>query len=358
MDRLETITVVAGGGVFTFWNDVSIEYGAEQAVRTCSLEVTDPGFGAWPLMPGTEVQVFATGTPLITGYVRDFDPGHDGDSWSGRVSIVSRTVDAVECSIDHPTGHVEKADLLEIAQTFDMLGIGFESDESFEKEPSWQVIPGESVWETVERLARQRGVLVYDTEEGKLKLATKPDGRHSGGLGIGNGGNIVRARAKLTEKDRHSPVKVRGQSTIGSGDDSLRSEAEAEDAGLSRERPKILVNEGEVTADRLKTRAEWQVRRAAGRSVSADVTVAGWRDLGGTIWTSNRLVHLADPRIYLEQDMVISRVRLSQRAGDGGEGTTATLTLLDPRALGGEDPKGGSAPAWSAEAPTATLTVG
>lgn len=356
-DRLEDVAITANGEPFPWWTVISVTYGAEQASRTASLTVVDPGVAVrgsdWPLMPDVPVEITASGDLLLTGYGRDFDPSHEEENWSGTVGIVSRSIDAVEASVVHPTGNANDLDLLQIAQTFDDVGVGWISDESLPVEPWHQLIPGESDWDSVERRARSSGVLIYDEPDGRLRLATKPPGRHAGGLK--NGVNIVRASGHLTSDGRFSQVKARGQATRGSGAGVLRVEAEAQDSGVPRYRPRVLIHEGETTSERLKRRVDWEVRRAAGRSRSATVTTAGWRDEAGTLWTSHWLVHLDDPRIFLNQDMAISSVTLTQDTNDGSEGTSAILGLVDPRALGGEDPKGDSADAWAGEAPRPTI---
>lgn len=356
-DRLEDVTIKADGKPFPWWTVISVTYGAEQAARLATLTVVDPGVAVrgadWPLMPDVSVEISASGDLLLTGYARDFDPTHDDETWSGTIGIVSRAIDAVEASAVHPTGIANDMTLLEIAQTFDDVGVGWESDDDLPVEPWHQLIPGESNWESVERRARSSGVLIYDDPRGRLHLATKPPGRHAGGLKLGV--NIRRGTGHLTSAGRYSLVKGRGQATRGTGAGALRVEAEAQDAGVPRYRSRILIHEGETTSERLKRRVDWEVRRAAGRSRRATIPVAGWRDEGGTLWTSHWLVHLDNPRIFLKQDMAISSVTLTQDTNDGSEGTMAILELVDPRALGGEDPKGDSANAWAGEAPRPTI---
>lgn len=100
-------------------------------------------------------------------------------------------------------------------------------------------------------------------------------------------------------------------------------------------------------------RAEWQARRGAGEGESATVEVTGWRDEAGDIWTPNRLVYVRHPRLFLDQMMVIKSVTLTQDTSEGGTGTRASLTLADPRALGGKAGRSKSDAAWAAPEPKA-----
>lgn len=320
---------------------ISMTMSAEQAVRTATLDLAFTG-KSLPCLPGDKTRVLASGDLVLTGYVRDVNASHDMTSRTLGVSLVSRTVDATECSVVHPTGECMDKDLATIAREFDGLGIGIEDDGDLPKEPRHKLATGESLFHSIERRARGRGILIYDTPEGKLKLATKPQGTHAGGLVFGR--NILAASSSLSEKGRHSSVKVRGQKTEGTSKGHLRSQSIARDDSVVRERPLIILHEGEAEPDRMRKRAEWQVKRGAGNSVTAQIKVTGWRDDKGKIWSPNYLVHVEDDMIGINGLMIIKSVTLAQ----GPDGTTAALSLADPRALGGENPRGKTAKAYTA----------
>ncbi len=337
---LETVTIAGLPPIIA----VSIEMSVEEAVRTASVALVPAGVGI-SVTVGQEVVLSASGTTVLTGYVRDVNPSHDRETRVLNVTLVSRTIDATECSAIHPTGEVLNKNLADIAREFDQLGIGVEDDGGLPTEPVHRLRVGESQFSTIERRARGRGILIHDTAEGKLKLATRPAGTHVGGLRFGV--NIENASATFTEQGRHSKVHVRGQATEGVDAQQLRGQAVATDRGVSRDRPLVLQHEGESTTDRMKKRAEWQVKRAAGNAATAEIKVMGWRDGGGRIWTPNYLVHVKDDWIGIDGLMLIKKVTLEQESNDG-DGTTATLSLADPRGFGGENPRGSSADAYSA----------
>ncbi|NTF87490.1 hypothetical protein G6L46_10175 [Agrobacterium rhizogenes] len=325
------------------FKEISISLSAEEAVRTATVDLVPVGDGV-SVVPDQEVKIWAGDDLLLTGYIRDVEPSHDSESRTLSVSIVSRTVDAVECSADHPTGEIMNKSLADIARELDDGGIGIEDDGSLPIEPRHKLRVGDSLFHSVEKRARGRGVLIHDTPKGKLKLATKPEGTHSGGLIFGV--NILTASSRLTGRGRYSDIRVRGQSTEGTGKQQLRAEARAKDKSVSRRRLLIVRHEGETTTDRMKGRSRWHVKRGAGNGTTASITVPGWRDAAGKIWDRNWLVPVKDDWIGIDGIMLIKGVKLDQN-GEGG-GTTATLELADPRALGGENPRGKSAKAYSA----------
>lgn len=312
---------------------------AEEAVRNATFQVAWNGPGI-PCAPDDEATITVGGELWGTGYVRDVRGSHDQRTRDYGVTFVSRTCDATECSIDHPTGLKRDGDLLDIAAEFDKLGIGIDGIVKTPPKPVHKVKPGETLFETIETDARAQGVLVHDTPEGTLKFADRPEGRHRGALALGV--NIIRANGELSGARSFSSVKVRGQASEGTTAAALRAEAEAKGTAR-RERSLILVHEGEATSGRLKKRADWEARRAAGAGTSCTVTVPGFRDEGGRLWTRNFLVAVEDEWLGIEQDMIIATSVLDQ---DATGGSTATLTLKDPRALGGENPRGKSADAW------------
>lgn len=356
-DPLERVTVRLGGSDFAGWSQVSVAYGVEQAARTADLTVSDFA-GAMPFRPGTECQLLAGGDLLITGYVRDVKPSHSDARHSVSLSIVSRTVDLVEASIDHPTGFVKNKDIGKIAAEFDRAGVGILADEEFPVEPASFVNSGQSLFRHIEPLARSHSALIYDTPEGKLRLRKAPRGRHGGALSIGTGGNILSASATFTENNRFSPVIVRGQSSRGSGAGALRLEARAMDGAVRRNRPRIIVHESEATSAKLKERAERQVKRAAGYGCTADIEVSGWRAGDGLIFEPHFIIAVRDARIYVDQEMAIKSVTLTQSTEQGGPGTRATLSLCDPRALNGEAPTPGGEGSDLWETPDVDATTG
>lgn len=323
--------------------DFSCEVSAEQAVRSARATFPISG-GAFPLMRDDPVTITASGDLLLTGYARDIDVSHDAENHEFAASFVSRTIDATECSVEHEEGWLEKMSLPEIAREFDRLDIGIETDgTSFPKETRHRLALGETLYQTLERRARSRGVLIMDTPEGRLKLAQKPEGRHAGGLVFGV--NIKSGSAKFTGHGLHSPVTVRGQSIEGVTAPSLRPQGKYTDPAARRRRPLILRHSGEAGEDRLKKRAGWEASRAAGNSISATIAVAGWRDAGGRIWQPNWLVAVEDDLLGLSGPMLIKSVSLTQ---NDNAGTVASLSLVDPRALGGNNPRGKSSDAFAA----------
>ncbi len=301
----------------------NLTMGADQAVRTASFTCV-PTQGRPNI--GDPVSVFFSGDLMLTGYVRDVRPGHRKDQRTLAISVCSRTVDATECSCDHDGGEIRMKDLKAIAQELDKQGIGIVAEGDMPKLDRHKLMTGETLYSTLERRARAQGVLISDTPKGKLKLSSKPSGRHSSGLVRGQ--NIEEASANFTEAGRHSKVKVRGQRASGVKAKDMRAEGVATDKTVQRDRTLIIPHDGEATPQELKKRADWLLKQAAGQSVTASITSLDWRDSAQKVWTPNFVIPVNDEWIDIEGDMLIKSITFSW--GDNG-GTQAVLQLVDPR---------------------------
>ena len=346
---LETVTVsIVGASGAEKWERCTLTASAEDAVRKASFTYLLPPlaeiatFAIRPNMPAT---IMVGGELWLTGRVGSVSPGHAEDLGEIGVEIYSDTLDTVESSVDHPTGHIKDADALAIAREFESAGVNWRSVTELAKLPWHDVDLGESNFETVERVLRSQGKLLYDDENGAMVIAGEPEGRHAGGLVLGK--NIRGADGKLTSEGLHNPIKVRGQNSAGHGPGALRMEGELKNPALKRKRPKVFLLEGDVNEAAARERAEWEAKRAAGNSKTTTATAIGWRDDGGRLWTRNWLVGFDDPLVFLKQDMIIKQVALHQDGGENGDGTHAILQLADPQALGGEGGKSESDEAWA-----------
>lgn len=321
---------------------IDISISAEEAARTASGDFVLVGDGV-PVSPGLPVTISASGDLLLTGYLRDVNTGYVANDRSLACSFVSKTIDLIEASADHPSGEILDKDLTAIARELDSYGVGIETDGTeFPAEKRHKLQLGESGFSSIERRARGRGALIYDTPKGRLKIATKPEGTHAGTLK--RGVNILPgSSASFTEQGRFSEVRVRGQNSDGTDKSQLRPQTKVKDSGVKRKRVLILPHEGEATVDKMRKRAMWQAQRAAGNSVTASLIVTGWRDANGKIWAPNWLVNVEDNWLGIEGVMIIKSVVLHQ-----GDMTSATLSLSDPRALGGENPRGKTSAGYAA----------
>lgn len=335
----EVVTVIAGGRRYALWEEISVDYGAEQAVRAARLVTADAASltqAAWPLLPGTDVEVYAGNTLLIRGFVETFEPQVTGQYHVAVVTVVTKSKDAVEASATHPTGEVRNRRIHQLAHDIDPTGTVWRSQDG-KTIPLIRVKPGETVFEAVERAAKAHGVLLIGAADGGVDIVRGVRGRHNIRIRTQD---YVQAQSRLSIEGRHDVFKVKGQSAETLNKNGQVPEATAT-VPLPRPRPKVHVLEGEANPERLKGRAEWLARREAGAALTATIVVPFWRDDSGRIWEPAFTVFVDCDLLKIHQDMAIKHVSLSQ-GGQPGQGTRATLTLTDPRGLGEDGGAGGS----------------
>jgi prophage tail gpP-like protein len=192
----------------------------------------------------------------------------------------------------------------------------------------------ETAFTFLERLGRLSGVLLSDDAQGRLVLTTAGRTRASGS--VVEGQNIQAARAILSARHRFSDYIVKGQHGLGVGGAAswggaagiggaappagvvqTQQEAKAHDAGVPRYRPRVVLAESQLTEAGMQLRANWLRQAAYGRATQAEITVPGWRQPDGTLWTVNQIASVASATLGVDQDLLIARAEfeLTPQAG-------------------------------------------
>lgn len=346
----EFITLLVDGQALQGWQSVTITRSAEAAAISFSLNATNPAWSAQAqlLRKGKVVEIYTTlggdfgafggGDLLCTGYVDDYEADiGEGASRAIVLSGRSKAGDAIDCPpAKHKTGLVENKDLLGVAKEFDEFGIGFFTDQKLKKIPMVQHVPGQSMFKTLEREARVHALLLTGQPDGRVKITRAGSNRHAGAL-IEGFPPVRSIKFRFSIRNKRSTIKVRGQTRLGVGKTALRQEVEVEDPSVERHRPEVVHHEGSNVEKELRERAEWQRLRRSGSGISAIFKVSTWRDEAGSLWEPGRIVAIQSDTEEVDQDLAISSVAFAQVTGEGeGAGTFATLTLVDPRTLGGK----------------------
>ena len=351
----ERLTVLAGGQDWTAFKRVVVNASVSEAARSFSLEIAlEPGATATAaaFRGGKPLQIFANGALLFKGYVDRYRPRIAAGSAEATIEGRSLAADAIDGAAVHKTGRFEKMTPLEIAQALDKAKVGFSATAQLDKIPLAQIRPGETVFGFVERLAREQHVTLRGMAKGGVDLwdASKPQ-RHAGALV--EGVNLKSVEASHDESGRHSHYVVRGQKAKGTAIGDLDIEAIARDQNVDRWRPTIIVVEEDIDQPRAKRRAKAHRDRAAGRSLTADGVVQGFRDDAGTPWEPGRIIPVESDTLDIRQDMLIETVVFEQT----NDGSTTRLGLVDPRAYAGKAARGSkSGAAWKQDDSEAEAT--
>lgn len=185
------------------------------------------------------------------------------------------------------------------------------------------------VAECIERMCRQRGVLVWSDGLGNLVIGRGAIGRPV--VSLVRGENVLEASADRDFTGRFSEIVVKAtrEGIDGmSAEDVAQIEARVQDAAVKRHRPKIIVPETHGEPVSLKDRADWEYRVSVGRSRKVTTKVHGWRHQGG-LWRPGQTVDFSDDWLGVSGGWLVGNVGLAK---DGG-GSTTTLTLYPPGAF-------------------------
>lgn len=332
------LTLTSGGQTLGGWTDIEVIRGVEICPSIFHISMTEKFAADSPalvIQPGDKCTVAIDGDPLVTGYVDRLVPSIRRGMHRIGVLGRSKSQDAVDCSAEWEGGQIKGASVLDIGKKLlGPYGITIEGlVDSGPPLPQLNLTIGESAYSIIERLARFRGLLIYDLPNGNLALAQA--GKDKMASGFVQGQNMQGGAAEYSMDQRFSDYEafitaVDTFQDLGDGGNLL---AKATDPGVKRHRLRTIISEGGAQGnDVAKKRAIWEAARRAGRSVQATVTVDSWKDSGGKLWTPNAMVACESAALKLPKgtSWLISQVVFRRSLQDG---TTADLTVMPKEAF-------------------------
>lgn len=326
------------GQRFEGWTEVSVTHSIEQVASSFTLSLTDRWGVAMeprPIRKGDPCIVSLEGEALINGYINRPNPGYDADARRLSVSGRSKTGDLVDCAADIAGGQFKGRSLLQIATALcQPLGVEVVNEVPEAAQPlttDWQLEPGESVFESLERAARFVRCLLIPDPRGRLVITRA--GTNALSVQLLYGDNIVEADGQYDDSDQFSDYIVLGDSAAG-GDawDEMDAEAVTQTLGrvkddtVRRYRPMVILAEDNLDAKRATERAEWEMRRRRARANQVEITVQGWQVPGTKqLWPLNHLVPVTCPWLNLQRDfLLITALTFTKNR----QGTRTRLTLM------------------------------
>lgn len=284
--------------------------------------------------PGDSCEVILDGEKVITGYIEARQSTISPDSIGIAISGRSKTADLVDSSIDETPGEFLNVTPVQvIRRVAEKYGIRvIEKAPDTQKKIRIQVHQGETPLELIDRLTRFRGIAPHDNEDGDLVL-DRIDETAGTAAQIALGVNIKAASTTLRVDQRASEIKVKGQTVATDEQFAAPANdiiAKVKDPAVKRYRPLILFNEEPSEKAEIQERADWEQARRAAESTEVRVTLQGWRDDGGKLWTPGSLYHVTISTAPVDQTLMAQNVRYTQ---DDNNGTLTEITLVPPEAF-------------------------
>ena len=324
------------------------------------------GGNEFRVQPGTKIEIFVNETAVLTGRVDRIEVQLSARNKTMLVTGRSLAADLVDCSVEAPFEYTN----IGILSLAEKLVAPFEGIKIFNSVTPTKIIdkiaikPGDTVFEVLDRVAREQGFFWLSTRAGNLRLTegAMNEEEDEGGLSLaaatgaatsavasalGLGSDRFRADSRIEEdinlKDgsiilddsqRYSNYTVKG-STRGQdfypGIISSIGEGSAEDQGITRNRPLILIAEGNVDIIAAGKRAEWEAASRLARGVQIQITVQNWlQEDSIKLWGANQLVNIKSRTLGMDGDFLSTSV---QRIRSRAEGTITRISFTREDAL-------------------------
>lgn len=340
---MSRVTIKVGGKALSGWESVDISKSMTALCGSFSLAqsaTNDNGVTTFlPVFPGDKISVELEGVPFLTGWVDKITPKVDARSHGIGVDGREITCDLVDCSRAPGSASSWKNLTLDkiIRELVQPFGLAFKSSgapmgSAFK---AFSAEPGDSIFQTIQKAAATRGLLPMTLGDGSITLVEEGKGRARDRLVYGL--NVLSAAGAYDNKDRFSEYHVTGQAPAAPGSGFFgaakkhTSSASATDTLVTRFRPKVLVESGEVRGSMAQTRANWEAQVRAAKASTVEVTVQGWTQSDGSLWECARVVSVEVPYLFGpgSRDLLISTIRYSHGPG----GTVSVLSLVTPGAF-------------------------
>jgi prophage tail gpP-like protein len=344
---LEICEVACGGARYRDWTHVNVQRRFGDWASSFNLAVVEMSgrAGGWAgikLKPGDQVTITLAGTQVINGFIEVRQAVVNARSHGVQVQGRSRTGDLVSSSAIIKPGHFKDQTFEAIAKrAIQPFGINMTlknlPEGASRPFKMAQVFHGETVFQFLERLARQRGIIMTDDPNGNL-IGGGLDPSAGSAATLEEGRNIVDARALIRDDIVASKIEGYGQN---SGSDSMwgaeasQIKATADNPTMGRYKPLLILAEDPLTKRDLQDRVDREQAQRIGTAVQCSVTVQGWHKPGGGLWREGEVLTVKAPSLFPNpggmQSLAVEQVTYAQ---DPTGGTTTTLDMVLPQALG------------------------
>ena len=346
---LEVITVTVNGAPFTQWDEISVHGGVKHAARTMEMKFSDkPGAPIWPKLfsgqpivtvttsPGADLKGGGGGDLIFTGHVEGRHPSLTKDRLEVHITARAKGADAIDSSVDHTKPDYVKSDVLKVAKDQDAFGIKFAADFKPDGFDRWRPNPGHTLFAALAPLCEDENATMSGQADGSVKITRAGATAKAQGAPLVEGADIhISISGEFNDSNQHSKVKAHGQNYKGNGASAIAIVGEAANDTMTRHRPLHEHHDRQTDKGRLTKRATRRRDKEQGEGTRATVQVKGFRDASGKLWEPGNKVFVISPSMALSQYLLIESVVYAQ-TGKVSNGTRATLSLVDPRAHGGE----------------------
>jgi prophage tail gpP-like protein len=302
-----------GGERYGGWTSVRISRGLEQVSGSFDFGVSERFDGVArprPIRKGMAASVLLGSMQVMQGFTDVVAPQYDAQTHGLSVSGRDATGDLVDCAAICKSSSWNNRTMAQIASDLCApfkvpVKVLADVGPTFAQ---WQIEPGETVIDNMDRMARYRGVLLLSDGLGSLLITQPGAAAAAGSLVLGQ--NIRSGSGQSSMQQRFSEYLVKAQqagSDTTFGAIAAGPSASVMDPTVGRYRPTVIMAEDQGNPTTCKLRAQWQRTVAAARSEQITYTVDGWT-ANGKLWQPNTLVPVNDSFMGINETRLISQV--------------------------------------------------
>jgi len=342
--RKETVELQVGGDIFKAWESIqaSAEFGALRTFAFLATEAvsssggkSSPNWSTLQIKPGDECSIKFAGELFLTGVVNCRNAHYNAFQHNVLISGKSTaglTTDSSASMKDNGGGQFKGQTWLAIAKKVlekKKVQVRLEGSNPDAEVPfdDAQINPGETDFNFLGRLAREKGITLFDDEHGTLiGLASPPQGSVGS---LVEGQNIQSATCRI-EDTTIFPTEVCLSQTCGSdgywGRRAAQGAAHSENPSVKGHKPFLLLSDRRGTTKSSVPRLDYDNLWIHNENIAADIVVYGWQNEGGSLWQVGDQVSVQSPMLMLNgSKLYVQRVDFTQ---DNNEGSLSHLHLV------------------------------
>lgn len=328
----DQLTLWVGGKIFEGWEDLQFTRELNSCASDFQMKLTDKwreDKEAWRVTANQHAHIHIGKNSMLEGYIDAVDASVSANARAVTVKGRSKTCDLVDCSI---TGENQLPNL-NLKDIATKVCAPFSIPVIFNADPgdvfaNTTIQSGETVFALLDRLARQRKLLIYPSSGGSL-VFTKAGGKRAS-TQLVEGVNVLSGKSSYDFTNRFSEYTAKGQNIGWMGDDAKKSSAAlgtATDEGVGRYRPLVLNNEAVSDDGASDNRAAYEAALRKAQSLKVEIQTQGFYQKDGTLWDINQFVFVDCGFLGVRRWMIVRKVTYNKSIGGG---TTTTLDLCLP----------------------------
>lgn len=339
----DELTLWVNKKIYAGWEDMSFTRELNSCASDFSLSLTDrweEGLEPWRITAGSHAHIHIGKISMIEGWVDSVEASVSASRRGFTARGRSATCDLVDCSADIDGSQLKNLNLKEIATK---LLAPFKIPLTFSVDPgasfdTLTISPGETVFSILDKLARQRKLIIYPTRGGGLIFTKVSKQKSSTELVLGK--NVLNAKSNYDFTNRFSDYIVKGQNLgfLSPGKEGTQPMGVAKDLGITRYRPMLLNAETASDTGTGENRAAYEAGIRKANSLKVEVQVQGFYQKDQTLWDVNQYVFVDIPYLGVQRWMLTKKCNYNKQNG-GGTTTTIELVLPDSFDFQKEKPK-------------------